>query len=771
VIARWRAAGPAARAAVVAVAWLASLLVLTQVVLPGDPGPARGTPVAILLQGVVRGLVVGLSTAGIVLVYRTFRILNFAQTVLGLAGAFLFFGFVQFTQVPFALAFPLGVVLSGLTGAAAGVVVIRFLRSSRLVLTVVTAVASGVLVGIAGNVYRLPFFPDSSELTIEQLFGAEEITRHLPFAGLELTAGGHPLTFGFADLFAVEIALVLLVALGLFLRYTRTGAAVRALAENPERAALLGIGVPALVIVVWTIVGVLGGVTASVTGMLTVPGQAAGFAPAIMLTSFGGAVLGRMERLAVAVAATVSMQVVIGAFQFSYPGHGGLVSVGLFAVLFVGLLAQRRSFDRVEQSTVAWAATQEQRAVPHVLAQLPPVRAARWGLSAAGLVALVVVPFVASTGFVSLASVIALSAIIVVSLVVLTGWGGQLSLGQWGFAAVGAIVSAALTSTVGVSFWIAVPVAAAVTGGIAVLVGLPALRIRGLFLLVVTAAFAYMVQSVLFDEQYFDWLLPDEGIERPTLLFLDFSDETSMYFLCVGCLVASMLVVANLRKSRVGRILIALRENEADVQAFGVPLVRSKLLAFGVSGTLAGFAGAVFVHQQTGLNVESFGLERSINAFSMGVIGGIGSVTGALLGTAWFSSFTYFFKSPLFVTFLTNGGVLFILFAAPGGFVSIVTAARDSMLRVVAQRRQIVVPSLFADVDPEALENRLIPLADVDANAGLAAIGGQRRWSLGSYLYRHRDAALRQLTDHASTREHAALRAAAGDAPIEVSAT
>jgi branched-chain amino acid transport system permease protein len=405
----------------------------------------------------------------------------------------------------------------------------------------------------------------------------------------------------------------------------------------------------------------------------------------------------------------------------------------------VALLVQPKAAGRSEKgSDVSWSAVEEQRPVPKTLSSLMPVRAGRWAVIAVVLGVFLVLPFAVGSGVINTMSVLCLGAIVTVSIVVLTGWGGQVSLGQWGLAAVGAVVGGALTATVGLPFWIAVPVAAAVTGAFAAVVGLPALRIPGLFLLPVTFAFAAAVQATLFDERYFRWLLPTESIDRPTLFLLDFRDERSMYFLCLGCLVLSLAIVGNLRRSRTGRILIALRENEANVQAFGVPVLRTKLLAFAIAGGLAGFAGAVFVHQQQGLSVQSFAAQKSVEAFVIAVFGGVGSVAGALLGTGWFAFIRYFGVSGLLATFATGGGPLFLVFAAPGGLISVVNGIRDSFLRVVAQRRQIIVPSLFADYDPDALEHRLIPLAEAEPTAGLAALPADQRFELPSELYRGR---------------------------------
>ena len=734
---------PLARAGVVTATSLLGLLLVTQVVFPGSPGAAgRGTPPGILFDGMVNGLVISLTSAGVVLIYRAMRIINFAQTSLGVIGANLIFGFVQFTSLPFPIAMALGLALATTVGALAGLVTLRFFRASRLVLTVVSIVAAGFIVSFSYEVYKLPFFPDYNDLTAAQRTGSEPIQSMLPFPGWHFDIG-IVRGFGFVHVFAIEAAVLCLLGLMAFFKYTRAGVAVRALAENPERASLLGIGVGGLTITVWAMAGFLSGVSTSVTGMLSVPGAAGGFSPSLLLVAFAAAVIGRMESIPVTVLASVGIAVFNRAFTWSYPGDRGLVPVFLFGILTVGLLLQRKSISRAESASVGWAATEEQRAIPKVLSSLSIVRGVRYAIYAAGLVATMVLPFVGSTSVVNLAGVIALSAVVVISIIVLTGWGGQVSLGQWGFAAVGAVVGGALTATTGITFWLAVPVAAVVAGAVAVLVGLPALRIKGLFLLVITMSFAFAVESALFQDRYFGWLLPDKPIERPTFFFFDFVDETSMYFLCIATLVLAMAVVANLRRSRTGRILIALRENEANVQSFGVPILRTKLIAFAISGALSGMAGAVYVHQQQGLNVQAFTSQKSIDAFVTAVFGGVGSVSGALLGTMYFALVRYFFTSALFLAVVVSGGALYLMVAFPGGLISLLNGARDSVLRVIAQRRQIVVPSLFADYDADALERRLIPLAPADGGAGLSALAPDQRYVLGSGLYnghRHDDA-------------------------------
>jgi branched-chain amino acid transport system permease protein len=444
-----------------------------------------------------------------------------------------------------------------------------------------------------------------------------------------------------------------------------------------------------------------------------------------------------MQNIATGAIAAIAISMFSSAFAWSFKDHVPLLDFALLLVVAGGLLLQqrRKGITRSEaHEGSSWQATEEQHAIPRELLAVPGIRVARYGLMAALLIGVLLYPFVFSSGLTNLGGTIALHTMVALSLVVLTGWAGQVSLGQFGFVAIGAVVGGALTSKVGVPFWFAVPIAAAVTGVFAVLIGLPALRIRGLFLGVTTFAFAVAVPTMLFAPKYFSWLLPT-SVDRPTLFLLDFDDERSMFYLCVLCLVVSIWLIRNLRQTRWGRLLIGLRDNEPVILASGISVVRTKLMAFALSGALAGFAGAVFAHHQRGVSLGSFAANASIDVFLLAVIGGVSSVNGALLGAAYFNATRYFVSEGVLALILGPGFTLGVLYLAPGGLISLVTRLRDEVLRIVAQRRQMVVPSLFADFDPAAAALHVAPLAEVQSNAGIAALGGHVDYSLKSELY------------------------------------
>ena len=360
---------------------------------------------------------------------------------------------------------------------------------------------------------------------------------------------------------------------------------------------------------------------------------------------------------------------------------------------------------------------------------MPVIRIVRWALAVVVGAGVIVFPFVSSTGQVYLGSVVAIQAIVALSLVVLTGWTGQVSLGQFALAAVGAVVAGAITQSV--PWWLAIPAAALVTAVVAIGIGVPALRLPGLHLAVATFAFAAAVHSLLFNERIFGWLLPDGAVSRPTLPFLDFEDERSMYFFVLVALAVCLLAVRNLRNSRFGRILIGLRDNEPNVESAGVSPLRLKLTAFGIAGALAGFAGALLAFQQRGVTAPSFTAAASVDIFVIAVLGGIGNIAGPLLGAGVINALRT--SLSIFPEIAASVGplvALVLLYIEPGGLISIVTRARDAVLRIVAQRNQIVVPSLFADVDPESLHLRLVPIAAPSDTAGLSRLS--RRYDVSS---------------------------------------
>jgi branched-chain amino acid transport system permease protein len=276
------------------------------------------------------------------------------------------------------------------------------------------------------------------------------------------------------------------------------------------------------------------------------------------------------------------------------------------------------------------------------------------------------------------------------SLLLLTGWAGLVSLGQFGFAAVGAWTAASS----GLPFLVSVPLGAVAGAVVAVLVGLPALRLRPLTLAITTLAFAAAVPSVLLDRDELGSRLPDE-LQRPFVLGVDLDSQRAFYYVATTVLALVVLAVAGLRRSRTARVLLAARDNEAAAQSFGISVLRARLQAFALSGAVAALAGALFAYQQAGVKTESFGVDASLLVFSFAVIGGLGSVGGPLAGFLLLCVLSLTLsKHPTAFSLTFGVGGVGLLLVAPGGLAQLLLDGRDGVLRRIALRNGIAVPTL-----------------------------------------------------------------------------
>jgi branched-chain amino acid transport system permease protein len=284
------------------------------------------------------------------------------------------------------------------------------------------------------------------------------------------------------------------------------------------------------------------------------------------------------------------------------------------------------------------------------------------------------------------------------------------------FVGIGAAVGGALTSNEHWDLSLALLVGGLAGAAVAILIGLPSLRARGLALAVSSLAFALMTSQYLLDPQFFPWL-PSAVIDRPKLLgTIDVSSETRFFYLCVAMLGFVLVAARGLRRSRTGRVLIATRENEKATEAYGINAIRTKLLGFAISGFIAAMAGVLLVHHQEGLVASSFDPLQSLVMFAMVVIGGLGSLPGAILGAVYIYSVQWFLPNEW--EFLASGvGLLLVLLLLPGGLGAAIADLRDGLLRFIARRRNLIVPSLLADRRVEEIYAPTTEMAEAVADA------------------------------------------------------
>lgn len=259
---------------------------------------------------------------------------------------------------------------------------------------------------------------------------------------------------------------------------------------------------------------------------------------------------------------------------------------------------------------------------------------ARGAVQAAAVIALLAAPlFLSNYGWFILATTM-VYALIALSLNVLVGMAGQISIGHAGFWALGAYASAIAMQTFGVPFILAILIGGAVGAAFGAIVALPALRVSGHYLAIATLAFAILVQQLLFEWESVTGGRQGLSVPRPSL-GTEMTSDFSYYYFLLALVLAAAWAVRNLRRSLTGRSLEALKQSAVAAQCAGISRARHIILAFALSGFLAGVSGALYGSLIGRLSTETFSLTASLSFLTMAVIGGLGSEAGALLGAAF----------------------------------------------------------------------------------------------------------------------------------------
>ncbi|KNZ31840.1 MAG: ABC transporter permease [Methylibium sp. NZG] len=247
------------------------------------------------------------------------------------------------------------------------------------------------------------------------------------------------------------------------------------------------------------------------------------------------------------------------------------------------------------------------------------------------LLALVAAPFVVGKFFVGEISYLFILCIASLGLMLLTGYSGQVSLGHSAFVAVGAYAQAWLLSK-GVPLPLSLPLAALLAGAVGLLVGLPAIRVSGLYLAMVTLAFSVLVEFVAGHWSSVTGGFTGTAVNEPTLFGRSLGGPLAFYFLCLAMLLLVLMLMINLTRSSLGRALVGVRDSEAASYSLGLPVARIKVAAFAASATITGLAGALLAHHLKYLTPDAFTLLLSMELVLMVVIGGLGSLRGAIFG-------------------------------------------------------------------------------------------------------------------------------------------
>jgi branched-chain amino acid transport system permease protein len=273
----------------------------------------------------------------------------------------------------------------------------------------------------------------------------------------------------------------------------------------------------------------------------------------------------------------------------------------------------------------------------------------------------------------------AVYAMIGLSVVIVTGYGGLISVMQYSFAGVGAIVTGAAMASWGWPFWLAVPLAGAATVPVAAIVGMISVRLKGLYLAIATLTFANALGETLFKWERVTGGQSGWLIERPKFGPIDFGSDVAFYILCLAVVLLLVWMVEGLRTSRIGRAMLAVKDNEVEAQALGINVYKTKLAAFVISGMVAGIGGAFLAALVTNVTPSGFqspvSEATSIVLLSLVVIGGINRSIGAFFGAISFVVTTQVFAGAecfySFVGIYSACLLIFFLLYRPGGMVEV----------------------------------------------------------------------------------------------------
>jgi branched-chain amino acid transport system permease protein len=629
-------------------------------------------PAGAWVRGVVIGMLTALLAIGLALVYRANRIVNFSQADLGFLPVSLVIGLVVFWGWPWGVGLVAGLLGAIILGAVVEFAFVRrFRHASRLVLTVATI---GITQLLAVGALLMP-----------RWWGQRPTSQRIP-APFDATVTIGTFVLGANDLIALVAAPLAMAAVAIFLDRTRIGIAIRATAERSDRAAMLGIPVSRLATLTWVVASVLSFIALFLrAGILGVPWGTAIGATALV-PAIAALAIGQLRDLP-AIAIT---GIALGVLEYGVAWNASsplLVTPIIGAAVFVTLLARHVQVGRADVSeTSSWRLAEEIRPVSAFGAarrRWTAIRLASWIVVVGCALAL---PAVLRVDQIIKATAVIAFALACVSLVVLSGWAGQISLGQVAFFAIGAATSASVTSRWDVDLTLGLLVGGTAGAVAALAVGLPALRLQGLYLAVTSLVFAVTVTAWLLNDRFFEWV-PSNRVERPPLFGrISVDDATRYYFYSLAVLAIITIVLRRLRVSSIGRAIIAVRDNEPAAAAFSIGTVRVKLTAFAIAGAVAGVGGALFVHLNQSFDLASYDAGESLDVFVASVVGGLGSLGGAVLGALFLWGIRWFVPANEWRFLASSSGVLLVLLLLPGGLVGLLARVRDQLVSMLGER-------------------------------------------------------------------------------------
>lgn len=559
-----------------------------------------------LVTGLINGNAYALIALGLSLIFGVADLVNFAHGSVFALGAMLGWYFVAVLHWPFALAIVGVIVTTALIGVVIERVAVRPLARAPRIAPLLSTVAVAL---ILDRTSQLVFTPET------QLFPSV-----LPRAAWQLG----DVRISVTDLVMFGVTLASLLALWFFLARTRLGRALRATAQDRDAALQMGVNAGALEGLAFAISSALAGIGGVLVGMYyRNVDPSMGFAAGI--EGFAAATLGGLGNLPGAVVGGLLLGVVesYGVTWFGGSTRGMIAFGVLVLVLWLrpGGLFGSPNAGFTEPMTGTF------------FGRGRPLRLTRWQLVAIAAVAFAVLPLIANAYVLRVATIVAIFAILGVSLTLVAGTSGIMSIGQAGFFAIGAYTSAILVKYHGWPFWLALPVAGLLSAACAAILISPVLKLRGHYAAIVTLGLGAIVTAAILNlPSITNGPLGITAIPPPTIFSHAIVSPRDYYWLSIALLAISIVVVHRLQQSHLGRAWRAIREDEVAAQASGVALGSYKSLAFAVGAFIAGIGGSLLAHQYMYLNPEIFGVDVSVLALTMVVLGGMSNIAGTIVG-------------------------------------------------------------------------------------------------------------------------------------------
>lgn len=599
---------------------------------------------------------------GIVLIYRQSGVLNFSIGPVGSLAAYLAYVMIGH-GMPYWISAIAGIAASAAASAAIELLIVR--RLSRFPTDIVAIATFGpglVIIGVLGAI-----------------FGNQDLPLPAPFSGnVEISFGTGRI--GVNELFAIVVAAVAIAGTFLLLQRTRFGLALRAASEGPVTAGMLGVNVSLVRTEVWALSGALAGFAG-----LLLSGHyflEPTFVTTFAFGSFAGIVLGGMESVAGLAIGSVLFGLLSSLFAYFVTARLletlNFITIAVVLTVFpYGIFGRRLEHVAEPRIKGSRARRPSLRRRPIRVPRLSPRGASITRLSGLGvaIVILAALPWILGSAGLYIVASVAAVFVATSGLNFISGYAGQGSLGQAGFIAIGAYVYAVLSGPVHLSSLVSGVAAVIVAAAAGVLFGIPAIRLSGVYLAVITLAFTLAVAELAaFPENVTGGTTGIAVGSDLSKILPGLSLLSKQYWLIAIVAVGVAWLSFRLGTGRIGRRWKAVRDSEAGAASVGISVSRTKLNAFGLSGAFGGLSGVLSIILIGYIAPDSYSLWLSAFLLAAVIVGGRGLTLGSILGSIFVEAIPFLTDSAAVWSQVFFGiALLLVLWLVPGGLASLVS--------------------------------------------------------------------------------------------------